>query len=155
MPQNGNFKLVFGLFKIQYQSKHREYQVFSFAGTVQRLHPPHLLTLAVASIFSGSIRVLSSPINWTAPPSSGSVSQIICSMTTLMRRMSCRKVPNKHTTKQLDIVSIEQSNFHSFCHFLKTNLNETEELRDAFGYRNSVKHNPPHLQSLLVRPPKL
>jgi len=46
------------------------------------------LTLAVASMFSGSTSVRSRPISCTAPPSSGSVSQIMCSMIRLMRRMS-------------------------------------------------------------------
>lgn len=46
------------------------------------------LTFAVASIFSGSTRVRSRPINCTAPPSSGSVSQIMCSMIRLIKRMS-------------------------------------------------------------------
>lgn len=48
------------------------------------------LTFAVASMFSGSTRVRSRPISCTAPPSSGSVSQIMCSMIRLIRRMSCK-----------------------------------------------------------------
>lgn len=50
-----------------------------------------MLTLAVASMFSGSTSVLSSPISCTAPPSSGSVSQIMCSMIRLINKISCRK----------------------------------------------------------------
>lgn len=46
------------------------------------------LTFAVASMFSGSTKVRSRPMSWTAPPSSGSVSQIMCSMIRLIRRMS-------------------------------------------------------------------
>lgn len=52
------------------------------------LRVPCKLTFAVASMFSGSTRVRSSPISCTAPPSSGSVSQIMCSMIRLIRRMS-------------------------------------------------------------------
>lgn len=48
----------------------------------------HKLTFAVASMFSGSTSVRSRPISCTAPPSSGSVSQIMCSMIRLIRRMS-------------------------------------------------------------------
>lgn len=48
----------------------------------------YLLTLAVASIFSGSTKVRNKPISWTAPPSSGSVSQIMCSMMRLMSKIS-------------------------------------------------------------------
>lgn len=47
-----------------------------------------LLTLVDASMFSGSMSVLSSPISWTAPPNSGSESQIICLITTLISRTS-------------------------------------------------------------------
>lgn len=57
------------------------------------------LTFAVASIFSGSTKVRNRPINCTAPPSSGSVSQIMCSMMRLIKRMSCRA--NKQQVKHL------------------------------------------------------
>lgn len=50
-----------------------------------------LLTLVEASMFSGSMRVLSSPISWTAPPNSGSESQIICLITTFISKTSCKQ----------------------------------------------------------------
>lgn len=45
-------------------------------------------TLVDASMFSGSMSVLSKPICWTAPPNSGSESQIICLITTFISRTS-------------------------------------------------------------------
>lgn len=47
-----------------------------------------LLTLVEANMFSGSMSVLSRPMSWTAPPNSGSESQIICLITTLISRTS-------------------------------------------------------------------
>lgn len=55
----------------------------------QKRVPDYGLTFAVASMFSGSTKVRSRPMSCTAPPSSGSVSQIMCSMIRLIRRMSC------------------------------------------------------------------
>ena len=46
------------------------------------------LTLAVTCMLSGSISTRSIPISWTAPPISGSVSLIICSMTRLISKSS-------------------------------------------------------------------
>jgi len=54
-----------------------------------------LLTLVEASMFSGSMSVLSRPISWTAPPNSGSESQIICLITTFISRTSYKT----HTQK--------------------------------------------------------
>lgn len=55
------------------------------------LRPLVLLTLVDASMFSGSMRVLSSPISCTAPPNSGSESQIICLITTFISRTSYKE----------------------------------------------------------------
>lgn len=49
------------------------------------------LTLVDASMFSGSMRVLRSPISCTAPPNSGSESQIICLITTFISNTSYGK----------------------------------------------------------------
>ncbi len=61
------------------------------------------LTFAVASMFSGSTRVRSRPISCTAPPSSGSVSQIMCSMIRLIRRMSWKASKKLLATQHVHI----------------------------------------------------
>lgn len=81
-----------------FSARNQTVNVFLNSNQFDTLHYIYIntgLTLAVASMFSGSTSVLSNPINCTAPPNSGSVSQIMCSMIRFINRMSC-KIETSH-----------------------------------------------------------
>lgn len=67
-------------------------------------------------MFSGSMSVLSRPISWTAPPNSGSESQIICLITTFISRTSCKQ--KTQTNKYCESPELYRVYFNQWQHQL-------------------------------------